>query len=96
MKPILDRVIIKQDVPAEQTKGGIIIPDAAKSEKPKGTIMSVGNKVTEVKAGDIVLFNVNYHQKFKDANGVEYVTINEADILAVLDEGEDMAQKKVS
>lgn len=96
MKPILDRVIIKQEDPNDKTKGGILLPDTAKNEKPKGKIMAIGNKVTEVKVGDTVLFNVNYHQKFKTADGIEYVTINEADILAIIDADEDISQEKVS
>jgi len=92
MKPILDRVIIKQQPKDEKTASGIILAPSAQEEKPRGEVIGVGGEVKEVKVGDFVLFNVNYHQKFTN-NGQEFVTIVEKDILAILSPDEMVAQK---
>ena len=94
MKPILDRVIILQDIKEETSKGGIILGNQA-PPKPTGVIVGKGSQVTEVELGDRVLFNANHHQTFKNPDdGKMYVTIVDKDILAVL-EGEDFTQKGV-
>ncbi len=96
MKPIKDRVIIKQDAAKEATKGGIILAPSAKQPSPRGTILAVGPEVTEVKEGDIVLFNVNYHQTFRTADGEEYITLCDKDILAILAPDFDVSMSKTS
>lgn len=96
MKPIKDRVIIKQDDPKERKSASGIVLSTQKAESPRGTIISVGPEVTEVKEGDIVLFNVSYHQKFTTADGEEYVTICDKDILAILPPETDIHMTKVS
>lgn len=93
MKPIADRVLIKQDDPFEK-KGNILLPDQSRQEKPRGIVVSVGPKVKDVKPGDYVLFNVNWKQTFKD-DGQEYVIINEPDILAIL-HADNVEMQKVS
>ncbi len=46
--PLQDRVIIKRLKEAEKTKGGIIIPDAAKERPQEGRVVAVGaGKMTE-------------------------------------------------
>lgn len=82
MTPIMDRVIIKPDAKDEK-KGSIFLAPGAQQEKPKGVVVGVGPKVHDVKVGDYVLFNVNYRQTFPE-DGVEYVIVNEPDVLAIL------------
>ena len=42
-KPLQDRVVIKRLEEEEKTKGGIIIPDAAKEKPQEGRVVAVGD-----------------------------------------------------
>ena len=65
IRPLGDNIVIKVIEDAEQTSGGIFIPDSAKEKSQKGEVIAVGQgKVNEkgdrepmdVKVGEIVLF----------------------------------------
>lgn len=65
IRPLGDKIVIKVIEDAEQTSGGIFIPDSAKEKSQKGEVIAVGaGKTTEkgerepmdVKVGEIVLF----------------------------------------
>lgn len=51
MRTILQNVLIKP-ITQEKTESGLIIPDSAQPELSKGTVLSVGGKVEEVKVGN--------------------------------------------
>ena len=92
IKPLGDRVLV-QALEAEETKGGIIIPDTATKEKPQqGTVVAVGpgrvsdegNRIApEVKSGDRVLFG-KYSGTEIEVDGKDLLILRETDILAVL------------
>ncbi len=42
LRPLSDRVIVKQSEAEEKTKSGIILPDAAKEKPTKGKVIAVG------------------------------------------------------
>lgn len=65
IRPLGDKIVIKVIEDAEQTSGGIFIPDSAKEKSQKGEVIAVGSGKTndkgekdpmEVKVGEIVLF----------------------------------------
>ncbi len=65
IRPLGDKIVIRVIEDAEQTSGGIFIPDSAKEKSQKGEVIAVGEgKVNEkgdrdpmdVKVGEIVLF----------------------------------------
>jgi len=61
VKPLGNRVLVKQDSQEEVTKSGIILPDTAdKEKKAVGTIMEIGNgsEISDLglKVGDKVVF----------------------------------------
>ena len=65
IRPLGDNIVIKVIEDAEQTSGGIFIPDSAKEKSQKGEVIAVGQgKVNDkgdrepmdVKVGEIVLF----------------------------------------
>jgi chaperonin GroES len=65
IRPLGDKIVIKVIEDAEQTSGGIFIPDSAKEKSQKGKVIAVGegklNEKSErepmdVKVGEIVLF----------------------------------------
>ena len=65
IRPLGDKIVIKVIEDAEQTSGGIFIPDSAKEKSQKGKVIAVGegklNEKSErepmdVKVGEVVLF----------------------------------------
>ena len=65
IRPLGDKIVIRVIEDAEQTSGGIFIPDSAKEKSQKGEVVAVGSGKTndkgekepmEVKVGEVVLF----------------------------------------
>ena len=92
LRPLSDRVIIKQIDAEEKTKGGIIL-SAASQEKPSifevievgpGGIVDGNEVVMTVKKGDHVITGKYSGTEVKiDAD--EYVIVRQSDILAVVE-----------
>ena len=65
IRPLGDKIVIRVIEDAEQTSGGIFIPDSAKEKSQRGEVIAVGSGKTndkgekdpmEVKVGEVVLF----------------------------------------
>ena len=93
IRPLQDRLVVKRTPEEEKTKGGIIIPDAAKEKPQEGKVVAVGKgKMTEqgklvapdVKAGDKILFG-KYSGSEVKIEGEEHLILREDDILGVLE-----------
>lgn len=93
IRPLNDRVIVKRLPEEEITKGGIIIPDAAKEKPIQGQVVAVGPGKTldngkvvapDVAVGNRVLFGKYAGSEVK-LDGVEHLILREDEILAVLD-----------
>jgi len=93
LKPLADRVIVKQTEAEEKTASGIYLPDAAKEKPTKGKVISVGpGKLDEegkrmepnVKAGDVVYYG-KYAGTEVEVNGEKFVILRESDLLGVLE-----------
>jgi chaperonin GroES len=94
VKPLKDKIVVKRLEGDEKTKGGIIIPDAAKEKPQEGRVVAVGSgRVTdngqvvapEVKAGDKILFGKYSGQEIK-IDGEEHLLLREDDILAIIED----------
>jgi chaperonin GroES len=94
VNPLQDRVVIKRLEEEEKTKGGIIIPDAAKEKPQEGRVVAVGSgKMTEkgkrvtpeVKVGDKILFG-KYSGTDIKIDGEEHLILKEEDILAIIED----------
>ena len=92
LKPLADRVVIKQVEAEEKTKGGIILTSAAQ-EKPEiyeVIVVGPGGMVDgkeikmEVKAGDKVIAGKFTGTRVK-LEGVEYTIVRQDDILAIVE-----------
>jgi chaperonin GroES len=90
LKPLADRVIIKQSEAEVTTKSGIVLPGSAQDKPTKGEVVAVGpGKVSDdgklvavnLKVGDIVVYSNYAGTKFK-LDDEEIIIINESDILA--------------
>jgi chaperonin GroES len=93
IKPLGDRILIKQLESEEKTKGGIVLPDTAKEKPQEGKVIAVGpGKVLEsgkiqepgVKVGDKVLYGKYSGTEVTTKSGEEYIIIKEEDILAII------------
>jgi len=93
LKPLADRVIVKQTEAEEKTASGIYLPDAAKEKPTKGKVLAVGpGKVDEkgkrmelnVKNGDTVYYG-KYSGAEVEVDGVKFVILRESDLLGVLE-----------
>ncbi len=92
LRPLADRVVLKQIQAEEKTKGGIILSSAAQ-EKPEvyevvvvgpGGIVD-GNEVEmEVVAGDKVITG-KYSGTNVKIDGEEYMIVRQSDILAIVE-----------
>jgi chaperonin GroES len=92
IKPLHDRVLLKQSEGEEKTKGGIIIPDSAKEKPIEGKVVACGDgkrledgsvRELQVKEGDTVLYS-KYSGTEVKIEGDEHLIIREDDILAII------------
>ena len=92
VKPLDDRVLIKQNEAEETTAGGIVLPDAAKEKPQRGTVVAAGpGKLLDsgqrgkmcVKVKDEVYYG-KYAGTEVRIDGEDYVILKESDILAVV------------
>lgn len=92
IKPIGDRVVIKVVEREEKTASGLFLPDTAKEKPQEGEIVAVGSgKVVgnavvplELNTGDRVIYSKYAGTEVK-YDGVEYLILREADVLAVVE-----------
>lgn len=90
-EPINDRVLIKRTEAGDKTKGGILLPDAAKDKPQQGTVIAVGKGAVvdgalvpmSVKTGDIVVLAKWVGAEIK-VDDVDYLVVKESEILGIL------------
>ena len=93
MKPLSDRVVIEpSEDDAEQSPGGIYIPDTAKEKPQKGSVIAVGpGRISDdgtlvkmsVKKGETVIYSKYAGTEYSE-NGTDYLIVRESDILATV------------
>ena len=93
LKPLADRVIVRQSEAEEKTPSGIVLPDTAKEKPTKGKVVAVGpgkfddkGKRMElgVREGDTVCYG-KYSGTDVEVNSEKFVILRESDILGVLE-----------
>ena len=91
-RPLHDRVLVKRVKEEEKTKGGIIIPDAAKEKPQEGEVVAVGPGARdedgefikpELNIGDRILFGKWSGSEVK-IDGEDLIIMKESDVLGVL------------
>ena len=80
-KAVMDRVFIRLDGVKEKTDGGIILTSEYPEAQTVGIVISIGDKVQSVSAGDKVLFHV-FDELPSCEKGV--VVVRENSILGVI------------
>jgi chaperonin GroES len=93
LRPLQDRVIVKQSEAEEKTKSGIVLPDAAKEKPTKGKVIAVGpgklddnGKPMEIglRVGDTIYYG-KYSGTDVEVNQEKFVILREQDVLGVLE-----------
>ena len=92
LKPLGDRVVLKQLEAEETTKGGIILTSQSQEKPQEAEVIAVGpgakvdGKVVpvEVKVGDKVVYSKYAGLEVK-YDGTEYIIVKESDILALVE-----------
>ena len=94
LKPLGDRVIVKQAEAETQTKSGLILADTAKEKPQKGTVIAVGEGkwdedgekriALDVKVGDTVIYG-KYGGTEVKVEGEDYLILRADDIYAVVE-----------
>ena len=93
LRPLQDRVIVKQSEAETKTKSGIVLPDSAKEKPTRGKVISVGpgklddnGKPMElgVRVGDTIYYG-KYSGTEISVNDEKFVILRESDILGVLE-----------
>ena len=93
LRPLDDRLVIKQSDAVEKTSGGIILPDTAKEKPQIGKVIAVGpgklldngkrNKMN-VKKGDEVIY-AKYIGNEVEVDGEKCVILSETDVLGIVE-----------
>ena len=92
VKPLGDRVVIKNVESEETTKSGIILTGAAKEKPQRAEVISVGpggnvdgKEITmHVKAGERVIYSKYAGTEVK-IDGQELIIVRQSDILAIVE-----------
>jgi len=93
IKPLEDRVVIKQVEAEQTTASGLVIPDSAKEKPSEGEVVAVGpgriddngNRVPlDVKVGDVVLYS-KYGGTEVKYGGEEFLVLSTRDLLAIVE-----------
>ncbi|WP_313812772.1 co-chaperone GroES [Glutamicibacter sp.] len=92
IKPLEDRIVIKQVEAVTTTASGLVIPDSAKEKPQEGTVVAVGpgrvddngNRIPlDVAEGDVVLYSKYGGTEVKVGNE-EYLVLSARDVLAIV------------
>lgn len=92
LKPLGDRVVIKQLEAEEKTKSGIVLPTGAKEKPQEAEVVAVGpggvidgkEVKMEVKVGDKVIYS-KYSGTEVKLDKDEYIIVKQSDILAIVE-----------
>jgi len=92
IKPLEDRIVIKQVEAEQTTSSGLVIPDTAKEKPQEGKVLAVGpgrfedgaRVPLDVAIGDIVIYSKYGGTEVKH-NGEDLLVLSARDVLAVIE-----------
>lgn len=93
LRPLDDRIVIKQSEAEEKTAGGILLPDAAKEKPQIGKVVATGpGKLLDdgkrgemsVKKNDEVIYG-KYAGNEIEIDREKYVIVRESDVLGIVE-----------
>ena len=92
IKPLEDRIVIKQVEAEQTTASGLVIPDTAKEKPQEGVVVAVGpgriddngNRVPlDIAEGDKVIYS-KYGGTEVKFGGEDYLVLSARDVLAIV------------
>ena len=88
IKPLADRVLVKQTATETKTAGGLYIPETAQEKTQQAEVVAVGpgtekEKIT-VKVGDKVLYD-KYSGTAIKMDGEDYLILKISDVIAIVE-----------
>lgn len=88
VKPLADRVLVKNDKAETKTMSGIIIPEVAQEKTQTAAVVEVGPgtddvKIT-VKKGDRIMYDKYAGTQLK-IDGEDYLILKMSDIIAIIE-----------
>ena len=92
LKPLGDRIVVRQLEAQEKTKSGLVLPDTAKEKPQEAKVIAIGTgrllddgvvKPLEIKNGDRVLYG-KYSGTEVSIQGEDYLILREEDVLAIV------------
>lgn len=93
IRPISDRIVVKQLAAKDVSEGGILLPDNAKEKPREGTVIAVGGGRIDdngklvamtVKVGDRVMFGP-YGGSEVVIDGEKHLIMHEGEVFGVMD-----------
>jgi chaperonin GroES len=93
LRPLDDRVIVKQAEAEERTAGGIVLPDTAKEKPLTGKVIATGpgklldngkRAAMAVKKNDDVIYG-KYAGTEVELDGKKYFILRESDVLGIIE-----------
>ena len=93
LRPLDDRVIVKQAEAEEKTAGGIVLPDTAKEKPLTGKVIATGpgklldngkRAAMAVKKNDDVIYG-KYAGTEVELDGKKYFILRESDVLGIIE-----------
>ncbi len=88
IKPLADRILVKNDKAETRTAGGLIIPEAAQEKTQTATVIAVGpgtddEKIT-VKVGERIMYDKYAGTQIK-IDGEDHLILKMSDVIAVIE-----------
>ena len=93
IKPLFDRIVIKEVESQTKTASGLVLPDSAQEKPQLATVLDIGpggtidgkENVMQIKVGIKVLNNKYAGTKFK-LDSEEVTILKQSDVLAIVEE----------
>jgi co-chaperonin GroES (HSP10) len=86
LKPLKSKLIVQLIEKERTTTSGIILSSADPAEATRGLVLAIGDNVTEVAVGEMVLPNWNKASKTKGDDGEDVYIFEEDDIILVFED----------
>lgn len=88
VKPLADRILVKNDKAETKTASGLIIPEVAQEKTQTATVVEIGpgtadEKIT-VKKGDKIMYDKYAGTQLK-LDGEDYLILKMCDVIAIIE-----------
>tara|TARA_R100000951_G_C2617739_1_gene173364 strand:+ start:622 stop:888 length:267 start_codon:yes stop_codon:yes gene_type:complete len=83
--PVGMKILVKPKEASKYYPGtDILIPETQVKAEPKGTVVGVGESITDIKEGDFIQYSENASVVKMEHNNEDHYLINKGDVFAIL------------